>query len=84
MMAIIEDTEEDWECFVHYRIPLHIWGNMKYYMKVWNYLQKEHIQNNVITPDFDNNSILCDLTRNDWKHVILNYMIVTIANGGSV
>ena len=29
MMAIIEDTDEDWECFVHYGIPLHILGNMK-------------------------------------------------------
>ena len=29
----------------------------------------------------DINSILCDLTGNDGKHVILNYMIVTIGNG---
>ena len=27
--------------------------------------KRNKIQNNVITPDFDNNSILCDLTGND-------------------
>ena len=53
MMAIIEDTEEDWEYLVHYGISLHIWGNMKPYMNIRSYLQKKQIQNNVTKPDFD-------------------------------